>query len=157
MYLPILFSYNACPMAFRAIFIHLNNTKLAFLILIAFQYIVQNKNIYIKALLETSMEKDIGKIKKNDNADIIVRVDDFGGRIGLTIREFVTGERYTGFTKAGVRISAENFPKFKDMINSVKDEDMKEAKKEQPEEESLDEIEKEIKEQIEEDEEIPDY
>ena len=80
------------------------------------------------------MEKDIGKIKKNDNSDIIIRVDDFGGRVGLTIREFVTGDRYTGFTKAGVRISAENFPKFKDMINSVKDEDMKEAKKEETEE-----------------------
>jgi hypothetical protein len=34
------------------------------------------------------MEKDIGKIKKNDNTDIIVRVDDFGGKIGVTIREF---------------------------------------------------------------------
>lgn len=80
------------------------------------------------------MEKDIGKIKKNDNSDIIIRVDDFGGRVGLTIREFVTGDRYTGFTKAGVRISAENFHKFKEMINSVKDEDMKEAKKEETEE-----------------------
>jgi len=91
------------------------------------------------------MEKDIGKIKKNDNTDIIVRVDDFGGRVGLTIREFVTGDRYTGFTKAGVRISAENFPRFKDMINSVRDEDMKEPKKE------------EVEEQQSLDEEIPDY
>lgn len=84
------------------------------------------------------MEKDIGKIKKNDMTDIIVRVDDFGGRTGLTIREFVTGDRYTGFTKAGVKISAENFPKFKEMINSIKAEDMKEAKKEEAQE-SLDE------------------
>ncbi|MCX6747160.1 MAG: PC4/YdbC family ssDNA-binding protein [Candidatus Pacearchaeota archaeon] len=71
------------------------------------------------------MEKDIGKIKKNDNTDVLVRVDDFGGRTGLTIREFVTSDKYTGFTKAGVRISAENFPKFKEMINSVSEEDMK--------------------------------
>jgi len=89
------------------------------------------------------MEKDIGKIPKNENTDIIIRVDDFGGRVGLTIREFVTGERYTGFTKAGVRISAENFQKFKEMINSVKAEDMKETKKEE-EQQSFDE-------------EIPDY
>lgn len=72
------------------------------------------------------MEKDIGKINKNDRSDIILRVDDFGGRRGLTIREFVTSERYTGFTKAGVKISAENFPKFKEMINSITEEDMKE-------------------------------
>jgi len=72
------------------------------------------------------MEKDIGKIQKNDETNIILRVDDFGGRTGLTIREFVTSERYTGFTKSGVRILAGDFPAFKEMINSVSDEDMKE-------------------------------
>ena len=71
------------------------------------------------------MEKDIGKINKNDQTDIVVRIDDFGGRIGLTIREFVTSERYTGFTKAGVRIPAAEFLKFREMINSVSLEDMK--------------------------------
>ena len=81
------------------------------------------------------MEKDIGKISKNDTTDIVIRVDDFGGRRGLTIREFVTSERYTGFTKAGVRIPATEFPKFKEMINSVSEEEMKEAPEptEQPE------------------------
>jgi hypothetical protein len=65
------------------------------------------------------MEKDIGKIKKNDDTDIVVRIDDFGGKKGLTIREFVHSDRYTGFTKAGVRIRAEEFENFKEMINSV--------------------------------------
>lgn len=73
------------------------------------------------------MEKDIGKIKKNDISDVIIRIDDFGGRKGLTIREFVTSDRYTGFTKAGVRILSADFPKFKEMINSITDEDMKEV------------------------------
>ncbi len=62
------------------------------------------------------MEKDIGKIMKND-----------GGRKGLTIREFVTSDRYTGFTKQGVRILSADFPKFKEMINSITDEDMAEV------------------------------
>jgi hypothetical protein len=78
------------------------------------------------------MEKDIGKIKKNDTTEIIVRIDDFGGRTGLTIREFVTSDRYTGFTKAGVRIISGDFNKFKEMINSIKDDDMKST--ESPEE-----------------------
>ena len=73
------------------------------------------------------MEKDIGRIKKNDNTDIVVRIDDFGGRSGLTIREFVSGDKYTGFTKAGVRILAENFQRFKDMINSISPNDLKES------------------------------
>ncbi len=76
------------------------------------------------------MEKDLGKIKKNDTTDIVVRIDDFGGRKGLTIREFVKSERYTGFTKSGVRILGENFDKFKEMVNSVKKEDFEGAESE---------------------------
>jgi len=70
------------------------------------------------------MEKDIGKIKKNEEVDIVVRVDDFGGKPGLTIREFVCSERYTGFTKSGVRILAKDLPLFKEMINSIEEKDL---------------------------------
>ncbi|MFQ5531201.1 MAG: hypothetical protein ACE5ES_01155 [Candidatus Nanoarchaeia archaeon] len=73
------------------------------------------------------MEKDLGKIQKNDTTDIILRIDDFGGRRGLTIREFVTSDRYTGFTKSGVRIMASDFPKFKEMINAVNEVEMQET------------------------------
>jgi hypothetical protein len=62
-------------------------------------------------------------------------VDDFGGRPGVTIREFVTSERYTGFTKSGVKIPAADFDKFKEMINSVSEEHFKEEQsKDLPEE-----------------------
>lgn len=71
------------------------------------------------------MEKEIGKINKNDTTDIVVRLDDFGGRLGLTIREFVTSDRYTGFTKSGVRILAGDFKKFKEMVNSISEDDLK--------------------------------
>ena len=83
------------------------------------------------------MEKEIGKINKRDDTDIVLRVDDFADKRGLTIREFVTSDRYTGFTKAGVRILAKDFPKFKEMINSISEEDMKEeAVEKKPEENS---------------------
>ena len=96
------------------------------------------------------MEKDIGKIKKNEIADIVIRVDDFGGKRGLTIREFVTSDRYTGFTKAGVRISAGDFPKFKEMINSVSEEDIAELPQEGQGEEQ-----KELEEKVPEEKEKP--
>jgi hypothetical protein len=80
------------------------------------------------------MEKEYGRLKKRDDTDIVVRADDFGGKRGLTIREFVSNDRYTGFTKAGVRITSENFPKFKEMINSISEEDMKESSSEEGEE-----------------------
>jgi hypothetical protein len=69
------------------------------------------------------MEKDIDKIQKNPDTDIVIRIDDFGGKRGLTIREFVKGERYTGFTKAGTRIPAEQFKNFKAAINSIDEKD----------------------------------
>lgn len=80
------------------------------------------------------VERDIGRLKKNDETDIVVRIDDFGGKVGLTIREFVQSDRYTGFTKAGVRIRADDFAKFKEMINSI---DEKELENATPEQETL--------------------
>ena len=104
------------------------------------------------------MEKDLGKIKKNDTSDIILRIDDFGGRVGLTIREFVTSDRYTGFTKAGVRIMADDFKGFKEMINSVSEEDMKQPEEIPSEEVSSEqETPKQPKEQSTLDEANPDY
>ena len=64
-------------------------------------------------------EKDIGKINKREGLDIVIRIDDFGGKKGVTIREFTSGEKYTGFTKAGTRIPAEKFIEFRELINSV--------------------------------------
>ncbi len=97
------------------------------------------------------MEKDIGKIKKNDTTDIVVRVDDFGGRKGLTIREYVTSDRYTGFTKSGVRILGPDLVKFKEMINSVTDEDMADTGESAPKEP------KPAKKKSADQEELPDY
>ena len=83
------------------------------------------------------MEKDIGKINKNPDTDIVVRIDDFGGKVGLTIREFTKSERYTGFTKSGTRIPAEKFLEFRELINKISLDELKaessgkdEAKKE---------------------------
>lgn len=81
------------------------------------------------------MEKELGKINKNETTDILLRVDDFGGKRGLTIREFVTSERYTGFTKSGVRILASDFPKFKEMINSIDEKEMAEPVEQEKQEE----------------------
>jgi hypothetical protein len=70
-------------------------------------------------------EKDIGKINKNPNTDIVIRIDDFGGKRGVTIREFTTSERYTGFTKSGTRIPAEKFIEFRELMNTISLDDLK--------------------------------
>ena len=85
------------------------------------------------------MEKDIGKINKGEYqgtvTDIIVGIKEYKGRVGVDIREFSTSEKYTGPTKKGLRIPAENFPAFKEMINSISEEDLKAAEPEQSPEE----------------------
>ena len=65
------------------------------------------------------MDKEIGRIKKNEGTDIVVRVDDYGGKRGVTIREFITSDRYTGFTKQGTRIPAEKWLEFRELINKL--------------------------------------
>ncbi len=81
------------------------------------------------------MEKDIGKITKGEfqgsTTEIVIGIREYKGRVGVDIREFVTGEKYTGPTKKGLRIPAEHFPKFKEMINSITEEDIKEPEQEE--------------------------
>jgi hypothetical protein len=101
------------------------------------------------------MEKDIGKINKNDQSDIIIRIDDFGGNRGLTVREFVTSDRYTGFTKSGVRILAKDFPKFKEMVNSISEAEMQEGPSEEKQPEQGQETLNKTEEKPSED--LPDY
>jgi len=73
------------------------------------------------------MEKDIDRIQKSVDTDIVIRIDDFGGRKGLTIREYVKSEKYTGFTKAGLRVPADKFKIFKAAINSIDEKDMEDS------------------------------
>lgn len=73
------------------------------------------------------MEKDIDRITKNSETDIVIRIDDFGGKRGLTIREFVKSDKYTGFTKAGTRIPADKFKVFKASINAIDEKDFEVA------------------------------
>ncbi len=69
------------------------------------------------------MEKEIGRVKKNDTTEIVVKVDDFGGTPGVTIREFVKTDNYTGFTKSGTRIPKHEWTGFLKLIGEVTFED----------------------------------
>lgn len=104
------------------------------------------------------MEKDIGKINKGEfqgtTTEIVVGIREYNGKVGVDIREFVTSDRYTGPTKKGLRIPAEHFEKFKEMINSIKSEDLKESEQA---EETTKEISKEQETLDEHKEDLPDY
>ena len=78
------------------------------------------------------VEKDIGKINKGEyqgtTTDSVIGIREYNERVGIDIREFITSEKYTGPTKKGLRIPAEHFAAFKEMINSIKEEDLVLAK-----------------------------
>lgn len=98
------------------------------------------------------MEKEIGKISKGEyqgiKTEIVVGIKEYNGRVGIDIREFTQSESYTGPTKKGLRIPAEKFQEFKDIINSIDTNDLasqeaqkqeEPAKQEEPEETDNDE------------------
>jgi hypothetical protein len=89
-----------------------------------------NIKIFKQTFLKLSMvDKDIGKINKGEyqgtTTDIVVGIREYNGRVGIDIREFTTSEKYTGPTKKGLRIPAEKFQEFKQMINSISQGDLK--------------------------------
>ena len=88
------------------------------------------------------VEKDIGKINKGEYqgtvTDIVIGIREYNERVGIDIREFVTSEKYTGPTKKGLRIPAEHFAAFKEMINSIKEDDLKIEEKAEEGQEKLD-------------------
>ncbi len=91
------------------------------------------------------MDKDIGKINKGEYqgtvTEIVVGIREYNGKHGVDIREFTTSEKYTGPTKKGLRIPAEKFQEFKQLINSINESDLQSSgnaetqKKFQPDEE----------------------
>lgn len=65
------------------------------------------------------MEQEFGRIKKTDRTEVVIRMDEYKGTKGITIREFVSGSKYSGFTKNGTRIPLERWSEFKKVINSI--------------------------------------
>ena len=87
------------------------------------------------------MEKDIGSVQKSDAIKIMIRISDFEGNLGLTIREYVESDKYTGFTKSGTKIPAKEFEKFKKLINSINPEDLEEEEESEEKENNSESIE----------------
>lgn len=74
------------------------------------------------------MDKDVGKITKGEyqgtTTDIVIGIREYNGKVGVDIREFTTSSKYTGPTKKGLRIPAEKFQEFKQMVNSISPSDL---------------------------------
>ena len=47
-------------------------------------------------------DAEIGRVRKNETTEVVVRKTEFKGSVGIDIREYVTSEKYTGWSKNGL-------------------------------------------------------
>ena len=62
---------------------------------------------------------EIGRLRKNESTEIIVQRTEYRGSVGIDIREYVTSDRYTGWSKNGIRIPAEKWQDFKAILDKA--------------------------------------
>lgn len=65
------------------------------------------------------LDEEIGRIRKNETTDVVVRKTEFRGSVGIDIREHVTSESYTGWSKNGIRIPMEQWHAFKEILDKI--------------------------------------
>lgn len=64
-------------------------------------------------------DAEVGKIRKNETTEVVVRKTEFKGSVGIDIREYVTSEKYTGWSKNGLRIPIDQWKAFKEVLDRV--------------------------------------
>ena len=64
-------------------------------------------------------DAEIGRVRKNETTEVVVRKTEFKGTVGIDIREYVTSEKYTGWSKNGLRIPVDQWMAFKEVLDRV--------------------------------------
>ncbi|MDD4653590.1 MAG: PC4/YdbC family ssDNA-binding protein [Methanothrix sp.] len=62
---------------------------------------------------------ELGRLRKNDTTEIVVQKTEFRGSVGIDIREYVTSDRCTGWSKNWIRIPVEMWQNFKEIMQRV--------------------------------------
>ncbi len=62
---------------------------------------------------------EIGRLRKNETTEIVVEKSEYKGKIGINIREYITSDRYTGWSKSGIRIPWEQWKTLKEILDKV--------------------------------------
>ncbi len=63
--------------------------------------------------------KEVSRMEKGVDAELVFSLTNFRGRLYFDIREFVKRENYEGYTKKGIRLDVEFYEDFKKMIEAV--------------------------------------
>jgi len=65
------------------------------------------------------LEQEFGRIRKSETTELVVRRTEFRGSAGIDIREYVTSEKYTGWSKNGIRIPVDQWRSFKEILEKI--------------------------------------
>lgn len=60
---------------------------------------------------------ELGRVKRDDQVDIIVRRGEFMGKEFVDVREYLKADSFEGFTKRGIRIPADLYAELVKTLN----------------------------------------
>jgi len=63
--------------------------------------------------------KEIGRIPKNDTADVLASITTFNDQFYIDLREYLHDSQYNGPTKRGVRFDVENWELFYELMQKL--------------------------------------
>jgi hypothetical protein len=61
----------------------------------------------------------VGRIEVRDGTFIRAALVEFRGKLYVDLREFVETDRYKGPTKKGMRFNTENWPAFRELVETL--------------------------------------
>jgi hypothetical protein len=62
---------------------------------------------------------EIGRVRKNETTEVRVENGEYKGSVGISAWGHVTFDRYTGWSKSGLRIPADKWTEFKAILDKV--------------------------------------
>lgn len=63
--------------------------------------------------------EEIGRVERPDTSDIIVRMTTFRGIRYVDIRHYLKLNKFTGFSKKGIAIPEQDFPKLMEILKKI--------------------------------------
>ncbi len=74
----------------------------------------------LKGGLKMDNQIEIGRVKRDDQVDIILRRGEYMGKEYYDLREYLTAESFQGFTKRGIRVPVSVWPDLDELFTKVK-------------------------------------
>jgi hypothetical protein len=69
---------------------------------------------------EPEEQKEIGRIKKENCPEIVVRVSKYKGEEWVDMRKYLTTDKFTGWSKQGLALRKKDLPELVALLKKIK-------------------------------------